>query len=61
MKSGGAWDGSVMARADAVRVEDSMNSSASPRISGEKAMLADVGWPTSTRADGMLLQQSCPA
>ena len=57
---GGAWDCSVVMRAVVVVVGNPMSGSRSARATYANGMVADVGWPTSTCVDGIVLQQSSP-
>ena len=58
LKMGGAWDWSAMKRCDAPTFRDSSNECATPQATAVNEWLTDVGWPTTSRVDGISLQQS---
>jgi len=49
-----------MRRADIAMLRDSPMGRTTPNTTTAMEWLADVGWPTTTRVEGMVLQQSCP-
>jgi hypothetical protein len=57
LRIGGAWDWSATNR-DTAMLGDSSNVCTTPTATGESEWLTDVGWPTTSCVDGMVLQQS---
>lgn len=60
LKTGGACDWSAMRRAEAVISTDSSDAFTTPNATGAGEVLTGVGWPITTRAVGIVLQQSSP-
>ena len=55
---GGSWECSAIMRAEKLTVIGIATACSIPKTTGASEMLADVGWPITTRVVGIVLQQS---
>ena len=58
LESGGSCECSAIMWPEKLTVEDIATACSIPKTTGANEMLADVGWPITTRVVGIVLQQS---
>jgi hypothetical protein len=60
LESGGSWECSAIMGLEELIATGRSTALTIPKMTGANEMLADVGWPITTRVVGMVLQQSWP-
>jgi hypothetical protein len=56
LRIGGGWDWSAIRRVEDATLKDSSRGCTIPTATPAKEWLAEMGWPTTSRVDGIALQ-----